>query len=336
MCLFKEKRKKKKRRDGTTPQRQRHPRIEIRRARNDGPAHQTLSQHSSEHCAPTHPIRAASGSRLSSSTASSFPRCIASCSSSMIEWVQGSNAMWRAHVRVPALEKHNQNSTRRPRERESENGSGRGKKARNLDHPPSGPHSFGAPFGANSLPSTHVWPNLAEKIGHMRSKIMLAKRKRPTLANPILANPILVNPIFDLVCVMLGPQRVGPGREGRRVGPKPTKSGAERSELWFCGALILSVSFTRRVAKVVPRRAGGWGPNGEAQNFASPLHFRSFRLLSGCLVVEFWWCSKRQDHRMCTSAVLGLSCEAPAAPGEILGGPARPRVVRRVQNQQPH
>ena len=46
------------------------------------------------------------------------------------------------------------------------------------------------------------------------------KRKRPTLANPILAILIwpgqfwpiqfLANPILDLVCVMVGPRRVGP------------------------------------------------------------------------------------------------------------------------------
>ena len=76
----------------------------------------------------------------------------------------------------------------------------------------------------------------------------------------------------------------------------------------------------------------GWGPKGggpkpsksgapkrvEAQNFA--LFFPlppQFSFFSPSLVdpfVEFWWCLKRQGAQMCTFGVLGLSCEAPAAP----------------------
>ena len=46
-----------------------------------------------------------------------------------------------------------------------------------------------------------------------------------TLANPVLAilkrtNPILVNPFLELVCVTVGPGRVGPRR---RWGPNPEK-----------------------------------------------------------------------------------------------------------------
>ena len=51
-----------------------------------------------------------------------------------------------------------------------------------------------------------------------------------------------------------------------------------------------------------------------AQNFAlffplPPPPFRSFSSLSGCLLVEFWWCLKSRDPRMCTFGVLGLSLE---------------------------
>ena len=38
-----------------------------------------------------------------------------------------------------------------------------------------------------------------------------------------------------------------------------------------------------------------------------PPQFSLF-LLSGCLLVEFWWCLKRRDPQMCTFGVLGLSC----------------------------
>ena len=34
--------------------------------------------------------------------------------------------------------------------------------------------------------------------------------------------------------------------------------------------------------------------------------------LSGCLLVEFWWCLKRRGAQMCTFGVLGLSYETPA------------------------
>ena len=59
----------------------------------------------------------------------------------------------------------------------------------------------------------------------------------------------------------------------------------------------------------------------EAQNFALFFHFSpplfSFFPLSLSLLgpfVEFWWCLKRRGAEMCTFGVLGLSCEAPAAP----------------------
>ena len=111
-------------------------------------------------------------------------------------------------------------------------------------------------------------------------------RKGPTLANPvlailirpILANPILANPFLD--------------RKG--WGPNPEKIG--------------------------PRRVGqeGWGPEGwGAQNvvFFFPSPAAKFILFfSGGLLVELWWCLKRRGAQMCTFGILGLLCEAPAAP----------------------
>ena len=54
--------------------------------------------------------------------------------------------------------------------------------------------------------------------------------------------------------------------------------------------------------------------------FSLPPQF-SFFSISCCRFVEFWWGFEGQGPEMCTFGVLGLSCEAPAAPG-ILGGPA--------------
>ena len=47
--------------------------------------------------------------------------------------------------------------------------------------------------------------------------------------------------------------------------------------------------------------------------FRLPPHFLSFSLLE-VLSLNFWGCLKRRGLEMCTLGVLGLSCEAPAAP----------------------
>ena len=44
-------------------------------------------------------------------------------------------------------------------------------------------------------------------------------------------------------------------------------------------------------------------------------HFHNASL--SVFFVEFWWCLKRQCAQMCTFGVLGLLCEAPAAPKPI-------------------
>ena len=64
-----------------------------------------------------------------------------------------------------------------------------------------------------------------------------------------------------------------------------------------------------------------WTPlRRTAQNFAlffpSPATISLFLCLSGCLLVEFWWCLKCQSPHMCAFGVLGLLCEAPARQSE--------------------
>ena len=46
----------------------------------------------------------------------------------------------------------------------------------------------------------------------------------------------------------------------------------------------------------------------------TPIFALFFFSLSGCLLVEFWWCVKRQCPQMCTFGVLTLSCETLRAP----------------------
>ena len=79
-----------------------------------------------------------------------------------------------------------------------------------------------------------------------------------------------------------------------------------------------------------PRKVGG--PKGGVPKFSrffslSRHYFHSFLPL--LLVVEFWWCDSSRDPQMCTFGVLGLSCEAPAAPkppGPHTTARAHPRV----------
>ena len=77
--------------------------------------------------------------------------------------------------------------------------------------------------------------------------------------------------------------------------------------------------------RVVPLRwgpSGGalrWGPKGGWAKislffFTLRPQFSFFLPSLGGLLVEFWWCLKRRDPEMFTFWVLGLSCEAPAAP----------------------
>ena len=87
----------------------------------------------------------------------------------------------------------------------------------------------------------------------------------------------------------------GAGPEGWR--PKPRKSGAPKG-----GA-----------RRVEPRRVGG--PTFLVFFFLLPATiFFLPSSLSGCLLVEFWWCLKRRGPEMCTFGVLGLSCASPGGP----------------------
>ena len=65
-----------------------------------------------------------------------------------------------------------------------------------------------------------------------------------------------------------------------------------------------------------PRRWGAEGGRPKVLRFffPSPTPFSLFLSFSGGLPVKFWWCLKRRGAQMCTFGVLGLSCEAPAAP----------------------
>ena len=104
----------------------------------------------------------------------------------------------------------------------------------------------------------------------------------PTLAKPTLAQ--------IGVSIFWGLRRVGPPKGGAAEGWGVEGWGVE-----------------------------GWGPEGwGGQNFALFLPFSIAVSLSlclcGCLLVEFWWCLKRRSPQMCTFGVLGLLCEAPAAP----------------------
>ena len=110
----------------------------------------------------------------------------------------------------------------------------------------------------------------SHKTAHLDTGARLMERAAD--AKQILAKPILANPFWDLVCVMVGPWRVGP----RRWMPNPRKKDPEE-----------------------------WGPKGEAEGWAlrvgpkgggpkisrffsvSRSHFRSFCLSLGVFSWNF-------------------------------------------------
>ena len=51
----------------------------------------------------------------------------------------------------------------------------------------------------------------------------------------------------------------------------------------------------------------GGGPKISRFFFPFPATISLFLCLSGCLLVEFWWCLKRRSPSMCACGVLGLS-----------------------------
>ena len=126
------------------------------------------------------------------------------------------------------------------------------------------------------------------------------RRKRPTLANPVLAimiwpiwaNPILANPFWAILVL--------------------ARANFGQNQFWPIQFWIWCVSWWG------PER---WGPEGGGGRgakfrafFPSPAAKFVIFSLSGCLLVEFWWCLKRRGGQMCTLGVLGLSCETRAAP----------------------
>ena len=54
----------------------------------------------------------------------------------------------------------------------------------------------------------------------------------------------------------------------------------------------------------------GGGPKISPFFFRLPSAILLFLSVSGCLLVEFWWCLKRRSPQKCAFRVLGLSCEA--------------------------
>ena len=62
------------------------------------------------------------------------------------------------------------------------------------------------------------------------------------------------------------------------------------------------------------------GPERWGAFFSLSSHRFALLCLSGCLIVEFWWCLKRRNPQMYTFGVLGLSCASPGGPIPSIGG----------------
>ena len=124
-----------------------------------------------------------------------------------------------------------------------------------------------------------------------------------------LANPFLTNPSGS-VCVCHG--------RAQRVEPIPRKNRALKG-----GAQTQKKSGPKGRGPKGGAPKGRW-PKISCFFFLLPLPFSLFLSLSGCLLVEFWWCLKRRSPQMCP---FGLSdCRVKPRSG------ARRR-TRRVQQQ---
>ena len=105
------------------------------------------------------------------------------------------------------------------------------------------------------------------------------RRKGPTLANPILAiliRPILANPILP---IQFGPIHFGP------------------IDFWIWRVMVVPQTVVPNPRK--NRAPKGGAPKGGRPKISRfvfpplPPQFSLILSLSGCLLVEFWWCLKR-------------------------------------------
>ena len=88
--------------------------------------------------------------------------------------------------------------------------------------------------------------------------------------------------------------------------------------VWWCGVFVQDFRGCAQDLGALPRPPSATPPSAGPPKislfFPSRHNFHSFFLSWGGPFVEFWWCLKRWGPEMCTFGVLGLSCEAPAAP----------------------
>ena len=114
-------------------------------------------------------------------------------------------------------------------------------------------------------------------------------------------------------------------------GPPPSTLGAST----LCGPKIQhpKIGRSRNWPKSIALER--WGPKISRFFFPVPPQNSFFSSLSGGLLVEFWWCLKRRCAQMCTFGVLGLSCEAPAAPKQVLVQCAGPRCHHLLRTLPP-
>ena len=155
--------------------------------------------------------------------------------------------------------------------------------------PPSGPHPSGPSLVWTGPPSPRLWPN--------RLWPSLFDRLWPNLLWP-KKNDRLWPTLFD----RLWPNRLWPKLMVQFFWPSFSKKNKS--------------SWAPNPRKMGPKGwapKGGEGPNISLLFFTLPLPFSLFFCLSGCLLVDFWWCLKWWGLQMCTFEVLGLSCEASAA-----------------------
>ena len=220
----------------------------------------------------------------------------------------------------PGLQKHHQNSTKRPpkREKRNDNCGGRGKKGRNFGRSSGGVVRWRG-HNTQQHNNTHTPTHTSSDRFHPKTTDI------PTLRDPPFGTPLPDRPHPS------GPHSRSPPPSRRRDRLWPIHFGGHnqfwRIQFWqihFCHSIFGLVCVMvgprgggQTQKQVGTRTVDGWGlKGGEAPNFELffPSPTSMFALsVSGGLLVEFWWCVKCRNPQMCAFEVLWLSCEAPAA-----------------------
>ena len=142
---------------------------------------------------------------------------------------------------------------------------------------------------------------------------MIIKGRRPTMRHESRIHKVTLDWLFDTINLK---DKIQIKCVDTKYQVADTQEFlADTHHFWpdnFWPRPLLAVSALCRARRVEAPK--GAGTKFRTFCLSLPPQFSFFLPSLGCLFVEFWWCLRRGGRQMCTFGVLGLSCEAPAAP----------------------